>query len=143
MRVIKKMETVLVPAGTYLLGDPCYSVPDEDWDDLLGSCNYFMDSAVGTCPNGLQVLSFGTAWGDGCYRDNKGREYPVDAGMIGLTPVLEGWNRTDCGCISEGDGVYLVEFTQDTICSSDGKILRFGSISIDTDPDPEDDEDEE
>lgn len=139
MRVINKLEKVLVPAGKYYLGDPCYSVPDDEWDSLLGSCNYFLDSAVGTCPNGLKVLSFGTAFGDGCYSDNTGRLFPVDAGMIGLTPVLEGWNRDDCGCGIE-DGVYLVEFTQDTICSSDGKVLRFGGISIDTDPSEDDDE---
>lgn len=142
MRVIKKLETVMVPAGKYYLGDPCYSVADEDWDALLLSCNYFQDSAVGTCPNGLKVLSFGTAFGDGCYSDQQGRSYPVDAGIIGLTPVVDGWNREGSGCGDE-DGVYLVEFTQDTICSSDGKVLRFGGISIDTDPEinePEDDE---
>jgi hypothetical protein len=33
--------SVVVPKGAYILGDPCYVVPDKDWGDLLASCNYF------------------------------------------------------------------------------------------------------
>lgn len=143
MRVIKKLETIMVPAGKYWIGDPCYSVPDEDWDDLLLTCDYFQGSAVGTCPNGAKVLGFGTAYGDGEYFDGNGRGYPVDAGLIGLVPVIEGWNREDSG-VGKEDGVYLIEFTKDTLCASsqDGRYLKFGDLVIDTDPEEADEEDE-
>jgi hypothetical protein len=36
-----KSVDVVVPAGQYVLGDPCYAVPDDKWDELLDSCNYF------------------------------------------------------------------------------------------------------
>jgi hypothetical protein len=133
-----KSVDVIVPAGQYVLGDPCYAVPDEHWDDLLASCDYF-HSPVGYVNVGytkkFRVLGFGTRWGDGCYAGSDGKEYPVDAGLIGLVPIelVED--------VSEHYG-NIVTFNKDTICSSngDGK-LRFGSIIIDTDPEEETDED--
>ena len=65
-------------------GDPCYAVPDQFWMDLLGSCDFFSDTLEGNV-NGFTVYSAGTMYGDGTYSDNKGRQFPVDAGMIGLT----------------------------------------------------------
>jgi hypothetical protein len=128
---------VIVPAGQYVLGDPCYAVPDEHWDDLLASCDYF-HSPVGHITidyaKKFHVLGFGTRWGDGCYSGSDGKEYPVDAGLIGLVPIelVED--------VSEHYG-NIVTFNKDTICRSngDGK-LYFGSIVIDTDPEDEEEE---
>ena len=124
---------VTVPAGQYVLGDPCYAVPYEDWDDLLASCDYFRNP-IGSAGK-FKVLAFGTRWGDGCYAGSDGKEYPVDAGLIGLVPIelVED--------MSEHYG-NVVTFNKPTVCSSngDGK-LRFGSIVIDTDPEEDEDED--
>ena len=133
---IKNVE-VTVPAGQYVIGDPCYAVPYEDWDALLASCNYFQNP-IGYVEgiNGKHfVLAFGTRWGDGCYAGSDGKEYPVDAGLIGLVPV----ELVDD--MSEHYG-NVVTFNKPTVCSSngDGK-LRFGGIVIDTDPEEEQDED--
>jgi hypothetical protein len=125
---------VTVPAGQYVLGDPCYAVPYEDWDDLLASCNYFQNP-IGLITKDFTkkffVLGFSTRWGDGCYAGSDGKEYPVDAGLIGLVPIelVED--------LSEHYG-NIVTFNKETICSSngDGK-LRFGGIVIDTDPEDE------
>lgn len=114
-------KSVVVPAGKYVLGDPCYVVPDKDWGDLLASCNYF-NQPVGSVGD-FKVLSFGTKWGDGCYRDNNGNIYPVDAGMIGLVPFAY--------AEIESDSV-IVSFSEPTLCQNDDGILKFGSYVIDT-----------
>jgi hypothetical protein len=122
---ITKVE-VTVPAGQYVLGDPCYAVPYEDWDGLLTSCDFFRNpiGSVGA----FKVLAFGTQWGDGCYAGSNGKEYPVDAGLIGLVPIELVEDLTE-----HHDNI--VTFNKSTVCSTngDGK-LRFGHIVIDTDP---------
>jgi hypothetical protein len=127
MQIIKsKAVSVQVPAGKYVLGDPCYSVPDEHWDALLASCEYF-NEPVGTV-NGVKVLAFSTKWGDGCYQDQFENEYGVDAGLIGLVPIA---------LATKGDSTYttIVEFSTPTVCSTNGEgKLTFGKYVIDTDP---------
>jgi len=131
---------VEVPAGKYILGDPCYAVPDSDWDELLQSCNFF-ENPIGYIKDGMQqfpVLAFNTRWGDGCYEGTDGCMYPVDAGLIGLVPVeVVGTEEL------RSDLCTVVTFTTPVKCSSngDGK-LRFGSITIDTDPADEEEDDE-
>ena len=143
---ISKVE-VEVPAGSYVLGDPCYCFPDHDeWMELLESCEYF-NAPIGSirrtkantfnAMETFKVLAFSTRWGDGCYQGTDGRMYPVDAGLIGLVPleVIGSDRRDDLGTV--------VVFNKPTKCSTDGEgKLRFGHITIDTDPmdDEEDDE---
>jgi hypothetical protein len=140
---IKKVE-VIVPKGIYVIGDPCSAVPNDDWDDLLASCNYFQ-SPIGYVRRGFTdkvfVLAFGTKWGDGCYAGSDGHEYPVDAGLLGLVPVEIVEELVDHD--GDYDGV-IVKFDRDTLCIDDGSgKLKFGHITIDTDPeDPEEEEDE-
>jgi hypothetical protein len=137
---ISKVE-VEVPAGKYILGDPCYAVPDSDWDALLQSCNYF-ESPIGYIKDGLQefpVLAFGTRWGDGCYAGTDGNLYPVDAGLIGLVPA----EVVDMEAL-RSDLHTVVTFTTAVKCSTDGNgKLRFGCITIDTDPAQDEEEDDE
>ena len=130
--------TVIVPPGKYVLGDPCYVVPGKDWDDLLGSCDYF-NHPVGLI-HGYQILAFSTRWGDGTYCDNRGKKYPVDAGLIGLVPAdyAEGYND---------QASHIVEFQYNVKCTRDAEgVLTFGGIEIDTsgnnpyNPDEDDDE---
>jgi len=138
---ISKVE-VEVPAGHYILGDPCYVVPDSDWDSLLQSCNYF-ENPIGYVKDGIQefpVLAFSTLWGDGCYKGTDGNTYPVDAGLIGLVPIeILGKDVHNL----RGDLSKIVTFDKTIKCSrdSDGK-LRFGHITIDTDPADEEEDDE-
>jgi hypothetical protein len=134
MNIIKV--EVIVPEGSYVIGDPCYAVPDKDWDDLLLSCNYF-ESPIGYVKDGMQkfpVLAFSTRWGDGTYRGSDGNDYPVDAGLIGLVPVE---------MVEDLAEHTIVEFNRDTLCVNDGSgNLRFGHITIDTALEDEGDEDE-
>jgi hypothetical protein len=136
MHIIQpKTMRVRVPAGLYIVSDPCYCTPDAFWDDLLMSCDYFQSKPVGIA-DGKQILAFGTAWGDGSYLDNFGNEYGVDAGMIGLTPYIEGWTENT-------GNQNIVDFPNDFDCHTDGKILTFGHIVINTDPEDDVEEDED
>lgn len=144
-----KSVDVVVPAGQYVLGDPCYAVPDDKWDELLESCNYFENpvgcirhddflwrslSAKGIYMNKTFILAFPTRWGDGYYLGSNGMNYPVDAGLIGLVPV-------DIAKDLESHYQNIVTFTKDTVCSHDGSgKLRFGGISIETDPEEEEED---
>ena len=116
---------VIVPPGKYVLGDPCYVVPQEDWQPLLESCDYF-NLPVGLC-KGFQVLGFSTKYGDGTYADNQHRHYPVDAGLIGLVPI-------EYAIGVDPELSQVVEFKNSTTCTrtSDG-VLTFGNIVINTD----------
>ena len=136
--------TVTVPPGTYWVGDPCYAVPDDQWQPLLDSCCYFgLDPAevdhdaghpspIGTLPDGHQILAFGTAHGDGTYPDQIGRGYSVDSGMIGLTPeTVITRPHTELQRLG-----WWLTLTAPNTCETDGNgHLRFGSIRIDTNDD--------
>jgi hypothetical protein len=131
---------VEVPAGQYILGDPCYAVPDDEWMELLESCDYF-ENPIGKITRRdksyYRIVAFSTRWGDGCYKGSDGQSYPVDAGLIGLVP----W--AVCKDVIRDDLSEVVTFDKPTKCSSDGEgKLRFGHITIDTDPADEEDEDE-
>ena len=138
---ISKVE-VVVSAGRYILGDPCYAIPDSEWMELLESCDYF-ENPIGKITRHdksyYHIVAFSTRWGDGCYRGTDGNSYPVDAGLIGLVPLAV------CKDVIRDDLSQVVTFDKPTKCSSDGEgKLRFGHITIDTDPaQDEDDEDED
>jgi hypothetical protein len=79
---------ILMPAGEYWVGDPCYAVPNADWMEWLEAADFENEHWVLKAPvNGKEVLAFGTAYGDGCYPGSDGNLYPVDAGLIGVVPV--------------------------------------------------------
>lgn len=131
---------VYVPAGTYVLSDPCYAVPDADWMPLLESCEFF-DEPVGTV-RGHKVYAFSTMYGDGCYSGSDGFEYSVDAGLIGLTPIELVGEKEMSELFGLRPSGTKVIFTKETYCSrsSDG-TLKFGDIVIET-GDVYDDEDD-
>lgn len=126
------MGKITVPAGSYYLGDPCYSFKHETWSKILDNSNFLED--VYQTGEGL-VVAFNTAYGDGCYFDQFSNEYPVDAGMIGLVSQA----LADRGL----DGRLLVTFYRQTECYTEGReggILHFGEYRINTEGSEEDDE---
>jgi len=140
MREVEQKDLhVVVPAGKYVLGDPCYSVPDEDWETLLHSCDYF-NKPIGTVGD-VQVLAFQTMYGDGEYEDSRGNKHSVDAGLIGLVPL----EYADLTQINWGDeGPVIVEFRHETNCYMYAKsgLLKFGAYEISTGKNYYDEEDE-
>lgn len=120
-------EKVIVPAGSYVLGDPCYCFPDRQvWMSLLESCNCF-ENPTGKV-SGYSVFAFSTKYGYGVYYDQFRNSYPIDAGLIGLVPVA----LIDFMGVKQPEGTIVVEFSEDTICSNQDGVLVFGNYDIDT-----------
>lgn len=126
-----------MPAGKYYIGDLCYVMHDV-WDefcDITISGNECLEG-VFALQNGVKFATYSTAWGDGCYRDNYGREYPVDAGLIGCIRV-EDIDETEIGNISSGN---VVEFRDEFAVYSRDGVIHFGDVCVDTDPSSYEDE---
>jgi len=71
-------------SDTYYFGDPCYVIPDDDWDDF---CNVINDTDYGEF-KGYRVAIRGTGgdggW-DGYYEGSV--EICVDAGIVAIVPI--------------------------------------------------------
>lgn len=141
MEVLKPNSVrVMVPAGKYVIGDPCYCFPDTPslglekpyWDMLGESCDWWQNTPVATLTvqgREFNVLAFDTAFGDGEYEDNQGFVYSVDAGLIGLVPLelveLIG-GEVDPSLHK------VVDFKRDTVCTNSDGMMVFGHLAIDT-----------
>jgi hypothetical protein len=86
----------IFPAGKYYIGDPCYIIPDEDWDRVLKATNFFGIMDVGGTDfddglyhwNGRTCFTYFTKYGDGCYGNKSGTAMVgVDSGTIGIIPL--------------------------------------------------------
>tara|TARA_R110000824_G_scaffold201667_3_gene385762 strand:- start:288 stop:722 length:435 start_codon:yes stop_codon:yes gene_type:complete len=139
-----------LPAGKYWIGDPCYvldeSGPEFNWGDFCHHC--FKDDGSGRANDGVQKHQeilfawHGTAYGDGCYIDQLGNSYGVDAGMIGCVPyeVISPY-MTDKELNRLGN-IYQFKLPFDSEYTEKGGVIRFGHVEIATDPE-NDEEDEE
>ena len=124
----------MMPAGRYYVGDLCY-VMHPQWDEFCKitiSGHQCLDGEFNLA-NGLRFASYGTAYGDGCYNDRVGRNYSVDAGLIGCIRV-EDINDPEANL----EGGQIVEFEAPFETSGgrysenwDG-VIRFGNVEIAT-----------
>jgi len=75
-------------AGTYYVGDLCY-VMDAEWDEFcsLTINGNAVEDGEFNLADGRRFAFSRTAYGDGCYYDQAGNEYGVDAGLIGVIRV--------------------------------------------------------
>jgi len=129
---------VVVPAGVYALGDPCYFVPEYLWNKVIDLTDCFETPVISIRDESKSgsrehiVLGFGTAYGDGCYNDNKNsnNSYWVDSGTIGL--VAEGLVTEENVDVITRLGARWVKFDVPTVCKNENGILTFGDIVIDT-----------
>jgi hypothetical protein len=128
----------MMRSGTYYVGDLCY-VMHPQWDevcDLMFATggNSVLDGEFNLA-NGIRFSLHSTAYGDGTYQDQQGRDYPVDAGLIGCIRVEdvvdpEAWLA----------GMQTVEFDQTFELQYDEGVIKFVSVNgkvllaIDTDP---------
>jgi len=78
-----------LPAGSYYIGDICYALDDEMYDNVFGGTGY--SSGLYTSALG-QFLVSNTYAGDGTYTGSDDVEYGVDAGVIGIVSqhLIEG-----------------------------------------------------
>ena len=135
-----------MPAGRYYVGDLCYVMTDAEWDQFCAITikdNKCLDGEF-EMPDGRKFATYGTAWGDGCYRDQFGNEYGVDAGLIGCIRVED--IRADKYEDIESLGK-IHEFVSDFVTSGGRNTpdwngtIQFGRVAIETNPNEFDDED--
>lgn len=153
-----------LPAGTYIVADPCYVLKDDAYDVLLAQGDWSGDtpSIVG----GVTCWIMPTANGDGTYEGdspipqwNPGR-FAVDSGHIAIIQVNEAvfashWHNVVDGIldirqafkceIDEDDtmifGNFLTIPTRAKICPACGD--RYCDETCQDEPDEDEDEDEE
>ena len=137
MRKNKMTEKHFFKPGEYWIGDPCYAVKDENWNELCDNTGCFGLELEKFPPNWQSGLfkyndqlcfTYKTKYGDGTYYDNKGNEYGVDAGLIGIMPI------ECCDGDSMYGGVKHNFYGEFQVWENNGKFY-FGSIEIDTDDD--------
>ena len=128
------MKNHLAP-GEYYIGDPCYVIDHEKWDEF---CGELWDAqkrrrTIFTFDN-YDVAVMQTEWGDGQYESSEGIDLGVDAGIIGAIP-MELITRGD----PYDDGM-VVTFNDAFECSNKNGTLWFGAVWVETNP--EDNENE-
>ena len=138
------------PAKTYYIGDLCYVMHDE-WDEV---CELLSPSDDGEhqgrlrLKDGREIFIFGTAYGDGEYKDQFGNTYGVDSGTLGairVEDIRDGEYSKETlgelGCFHTFD-----QPLTDNDCCSENGVVSFGHVHIDTNRSPlyeNEDDDEE
>lgn len=120
------------PAGEYWIGDLCY-VMHPEWNEMCdlffaGRTDHGCNEGKFTLADGRTVFAGTTAYGDGVYRDNRGNDYGVDAGLLGMIAVKD---------IVESEQQYLnggnvFQFDAAFQVSVERGLFNFGDIEIDT-----------
>ncbi len=95
------------PPGKYYIGDLCYVLSDKIYNRIFGGNEY--DDGVYIQKGGKYFFMVaGTSCGDGAYQGSDGREFCVDAGIIGICPQ---------SLVEKGEGEEpLYEFTEPVEC---------------------------
>jgi hypothetical protein len=140
---MNRQKSIVLPAGKYYIGDPCY-IFNDNWDEVLDQTKYFEGGGVFEV-FGQKVVGGSTNYGDGMYYDNFGRGYAVDAGLIAIVPValLLVDNVETVDSVIESDNMHIVEFEKPFVASYiDGGSYQFGEIEIETGDEDEDEEDD-
>jgi hypothetical protein len=142
------MDFIMMPAGVYVICDLCYVMTDDEWDQYCDLTIDYLQCLEGefTLPDGRRFATYRTAWGDGVYGDQFGKDYCVDSGSIGciLLYDIRAKNYDDIEKLGA-----IVTFNDDFETrgclrgrDSDGEI-HIGHIRIDTDPSYDEADEEE
>lgn len=134
------LKTATLPAGPYVIGDPCYMINDEHWVPWLEEADFTIpcrEHVLLANYRGQPAVGVSTAHGDGQYRDQYGNEYGVDAGLIGAVPT-SALTAEQLECAET-----IVTFPQDFTCYFDEGVIHIGHIEINTEWDDYAEQDEE
>ncbi len=142
--------SLTLPAGEYYIGDPCYVIADDRWDEV---CNQMFPGVPGNDDyenhdiqlDGTHFFVYSTAYGDGLYDDGM-YTYGVDAGCIGAVPMSLVNKREQQEIESNGLGRFVKTDTP-LQCSRNDEgtftfIGSFGIIEIITDGSEYEDEED-
>ena len=121
--------------GQYYVGDLCYVLEDR-WDEVCNIIcqineNNSLKEGEFSLPDGTKFAVYSTKWGDGVYRDQLGKEYPVDAGIIGCVAVKDIMAEDQNVGLELG---HVFDFKFDFNTAKDESVIRFAQVLIDTDP---------
>jgi len=135
----------VLPRGTYYVGDLCYVVKDDEWENYCDRS--FPDDGyehIGIFENydGIGYATFGTKYGDGEYFDQYGDSYAVDSGSIGCIPISAVADKYDMDEIIRLGNI--VSFNEPFYCEYDDETgtIRIGHVEIVTGQSEDEDEDE-
>lgn len=139
-------ETSLMPAGKYYVGDLCYLLPDDIYEQYVGSFNHDGE-AVDIKAGRRKVFSAfvaSTAYGDGGYSDNAGGEYSVDAGILGVVQLLSADLIAKAKEEDAAGMAKVIDFPEDFRVNRDEDgTFTFGHLTIVTDGSDQEEEDED
>jgi hypothetical protein len=129
----------MLPAGIYYIGDLCFVLSDEEWNELISLTIKGENIIEGehSFSDGRKFAIHPTKFGDGVYTDQYGESYCVESGSLGCILLSDIKHRKLFDFKSLG---VIVEITGDfeTLGRSDrkkwnGNIL-FGGVCINTNP---------
>jgi hypothetical protein len=127
---VKKLSnfSYTLPAGDYFIGDLCYVLSDKIYHKVFGGTGY-SSGIYEENKTGLTFLVANTAYGDGYFSSSDGREFAVDAGIIGICPY---------SLMAKNDGGgHVYTFETSVTCDFNGGCFSFSwgeyaSFVIDT-----------
>ena len=128
----------VLPAGTYVIGDPCYNLSPARFDELMQTSDAYEREGTVTLDDGstVTVYALRTKNGDGRYNDLSGFEYAVDSAAIGIMPIEALQGETP------DEATKVVKFKSEFEVYDSAGTLIFGRIEINTDPVEEDEDDD-
>ena len=139
----KIVSAVINSKEGFFVGDICYVLSDNVYSKNWGETNKYKDGSF--VANGYEYVVAGTKHGDGCYADQWGNGYPVDAGVIGcvsaeLCEKIKFGENTDLGIFVKGDRAEYYADDGDFVINIYSNQSLVKSIHINTDWDDEDED---
>ena len=130
-----KARHIIMPSGTYWVGDPCLFFREHQWDHFLNellNSKRADESYYGRFDGHIFAASH-THQGDGYYEDNYGETYCIESGLLGCIKVVDKhglWAGGTLGndCLIE----WLKPFTFKPATSSNKYKINIGCIEIST-----------
>jgi len=125
----------MMPAGKYYVGDLCYVMTDEEWDEVCGllfegRSDHGCNEGEFTLKDGRRFASYHTAYGDGRYESNMWTDHSVDSGGIGCIR-LEDIRRGDTFDDIKTFGA-VMNFPVDFVTGKEDGVIQFDRVTIDT-----------
>ena len=121
----------------FYIGDICYALADDVYNGIWGHVHGFDDGCFEVPKKGHSFGVGSTAYGDGCYEDEDGNKYGVDAGVIGIVPLELCEKGTSGGTVIETPGDSRFEFYEGRF-----RFMLPGGKEVRIDTNYEDDEDD-
>jgi len=126
----------MMQAGKYYVGDLCYVMTNAEWDELLDlTCEGpRINDGEFRLKDGRRFASYSTMYGDGCYTDQHGNEYGVDAGLIGCIRIedisAEKLDGISLGAVHEFDTDFVTGGGRGSVGWAG--TIQFGRVAIET-----------